>query len=117
MSFTSSTPSVFSVSPKPSMTSVSSKPSMSSMSSMFSTIFVSSKAPVNRPDQLGYDAATSKGLKANTLECMKEIQHECFKMGIPLETRHREVTPGQFEFAPEYGNLIVSPSPTSSAQP
>ena len=74
---------------------------------------------------------------------MKEIQHECFKMGIPLETRHREVTPGQFEFAPEHGNLIVMqvikevaakhglaappppvrpptarpPSPTSSAQP
>jgi len=49
------------------------------------------------------------------LECMKEIQHECFKMGIPLKTRHREVAPGQFEFAPEYGintvqidqNLIV----------
>jgi len=37
------------------------------------------------------------------LECMKEIQHECFKMGIPLKTRHREVAPGQFEFAPEYG--------------
>ena len=25
------------------------------------------------------------------LECMKEIQHEAFKMGIPLNTRHREV--------------------------
>ena len=25
------------------------------------------------------------------LECMKEMQHECFKMGIPLNTRHREV--------------------------
>jgi len=49
------------------------------------------------------------------LECMKEIQRECFKMGIPLKTRHREVAPGQFEFAPEYGintvqidqNLVV----------
>lgn len=37
------------------------------------------------------------------LACMKEIQDECFKMGIPLKTRHREVAPGQFEFAPEYG--------------
>lgn len=37
------------------------------------------------------------------LACMQEIQHECFKMGIPLKTRHREVAPGQFEFAPEYG--------------
>ena len=49
------------------------------------------------------------------LACMKEIQDECFKMGIPLKTRHREVAPNQFEFAPEYGintiqidqNLVV----------
>lgn len=37
------------------------------------------------------------------LACMKEIQESCFKMGIPLKTRHREVAPNQFEFAPEYG--------------
>ena len=24
-------------------------------------------------------------------DCMREIQHECFLMGIPLRTRHREV--------------------------
>jgi glutamine synthetase len=49
------------------------------------------------------------------LQCMKEIQEECWKMGIPLKTRHREVAPNQFEFAPLYGmntaqidqNLIV----------
>jgi len=49
------------------------------------------------------------------LACMQEIQDECFKMGIPLKTRHREVAPGQFEFAPLYGintvqidqNLVV----------
>jgi len=28
------------------------------------------------------------------LACMREIQEECFKMGIPLKTRHREVAPG-----------------------
>ena len=38
---------------------------------------------------------------------MKEIQHKCFKMYIPFKTRHREVTPGRFKFAPEYKNLIV----------
>ncbi len=27
-------------------------------------------------------------------------------MGIPLRTRHREVAPGQYEFAPLYGNVI-----------
>lgn len=37
------------------------------------------------------------------LECMKEIQDECWKMGIPLKTRHREVAPNQFEFAPCFG--------------
>lgn len=38
------------------------------------------------------------------LACMQEIQDECWRMGIPLKTRHREVAPGQFEFAPTYGS-------------
>lgn len=37
------------------------------------------------------------------LECMKEIQSEAYKMGIPLITRHREVGPAQYEFAPYFG--------------
>jgi glutamine synthetase len=37
------------------------------------------------------------------LPCMQEIQDECWRMGIPLRTRHREVAPNQFEFAPLYG--------------
>lgn len=37
------------------------------------------------------------------LDCMREIQEECWKMGIPLKTRHREVAPNQFEFAPLFG--------------
>ena len=41
------------------------------------------------------------------LEAMKEIQETCFKMGIPLKTRHREVAPGQFEFAPLYGTVTT----------
>lgn len=28
-------------------------------------------------------------------------------MGIPLKTRHREVAPNQFEFAPEYGTNTI----------
>jgi len=40
---------------------------------------------------------------AVALECMKEIQHECFLMGIPLRTRHSEVAPNQYEFAPLFG--------------
>jgi glutamine synthetase len=38
------------------------------------------------------------------LGCMQEIQDECWRIGIPLKTRHREVAPGQFEFAPLYGS-------------
>jgi glutamine synthetase len=37
------------------------------------------------------------------MACMKEIQEECYKLGIPLKTRHREVAPGQYEFAPTFG--------------
>eukprot|EP00667_Euglena_gracilis_P003516 EG_transcript_3524 len=37
------------------------------------------------------------------VKCMAEIQEECFKMGIPLRTRHREVAPNQYEFAPYFG--------------
>lgn len=40
------------------------------------------------------------------MACMREIQHECFMLGIPLKTRHREVAPNQYEFAPLFG--IVS---------
>jgi len=42
-------------------------------------------------------------LNVAALECMKEMQHEAFKMGIPLKTRHREVAPNQYECAPYFG--------------
>ena len=29
-------------------------------------------------------------------------------MGIPLKTRHQEVTPGQFKFAPEYWDSFLA---------
>jgi len=37
------------------------------------------------------------------LACMQEIQDECWRLGIPLKTRHREVAPNQYEFAPLFG--------------
>jgi len=37
------------------------------------------------------------------MECIKEIQHECFMLGIPMRTRHREVAPNQYECAPMFG--------------
>jgi glutamine synthetase len=42
-------------------------------------------------------------LTAPALACMQEIQAQCFKLGIPLRTRHREVAPNQYEFAPLFG--------------
>ena len=44
-------------------------------------------------------------LNPNALNCLREIQHECFKMGIPLKTRHREVAPNQYEMAPYFGHV------------
>ena len=38
---------------------------------------------------------------------MKEIQEQCYKLGIPLKTRHREVAPNQYEFAPLFGSVIT----------
>jgi len=38
-----------------------------------------------------------------TLQVLKEIQEECFLLGIPLRTRHREVAPNQYEVAPYFG--------------
>jgi len=40
------------------------------------------------------------------LACMQEIQERCFNVGIPLRTRHREVAPNQYEFAPLFGPVV-----------
>ncbi len=40
---------------------------------------------------------------------MKDLEHECYRLGIPVKTRHNEVAPNQFELAPIYeeANLAV----------
>ncbi len=40
---------------------------------------------------------------------MKEFEFDCYKLGIPIRTRHNEVAPNQFECAPvfEEANLAV----------
>ena len=32
---------------------------------------------------------------------MRDYEQECYKLGIPLKTRHNEVAPSQFEVAPD----------------
>jgi len=39
---------------------------------------------------------------------MMELEVECFKLGIPLKTRHNEVAPGQFEAAPYFEDVNLS---------
>lgn len=48
---------------------------------------------VTQKGQTHYMAPINKTKKV--YECMKEIQYECYKLGIPLKTRHREVAPNQ----------------------
>jgi glutamine synthetase len=40
---------------------------------------------------------------------MRDLEHECMLLGIPVKTRHNEVAPNQFELAPIYSeaNLAV----------
>ncbi len=39
---------------------------------------------------------------------MIDFETEALKLGIPLRTRHNEVAPGQFECAPQFGELNLS---------
>ena len=41
-------------------------------------------------------------------EFMQDYEQECYKVGIPLRTRHNEVAPGQFECAPIYEECNIA---------
>jgi glutamine synthetase len=36
------------------------------------------------------------------LDFLHDVEVQCWKLGIPIQTRHREVAPGQYEFAPKF---------------
>jgi len=42
------------------------------------------------------------------LACMLETEHELYKLGVPIKTRHNEVAPGQYEVAPVYEDANVA---------
>ena len=42
------------------------------------------------------------------LAFMIEVEKECFKLGIPVKTRHNEVAPGQFEIAPIFESANIA---------
>src|SRR6195952_5535745 len=39
---------------------------------------------------------------------MRDYETECYKLGIPLRTRHNEVAPSQFECAPIYEEISIA---------
>jgi glutamine synthetase len=39
-------------------------------------------------------------IRGRILAFMNDVEYECYKLGIPLKTRHNEVAPAQFEVAP-----------------
>ncbi|MBL8188458.1 MAG: glutamine synthetase III [Acidobacteria bacterium] len=47
-------------------------------------------------------------IKARILAFMQEFEHELFKLGIPVKTRHNEVAPAQFETAPVFESVSVA---------
>jgi glutamine synthetase len=48
-------------------------------------------------------------IPTRALTYMRDLEQECMLLGIPVKTRHNEVAPNQFEFAPifEEANLAV----------
>jgi len=42
------------------------------------------------------------------LAYMHEVEAELYKLGVPMKTRHNEVAPSQYEFAPIYENANVA---------
>ncbi len=47
-------------------------------------------------------------IKSRILAFMQELEHEGFKLGIPMKTRHNEVAPSQFEAAPVFEMVGVA---------
>jgi glutamine synthetase len=68
-----------------------------------------------RGQELGDHYMAPPSHASPALAAIQELQQNCFKMGIPMKTRHREVAPNQYEIAPLFGfvttqidqNLIV----------
>lgn len=42
------------------------------------------------------------------LAFMMDVEHELYKLGVPVKTRHNEVAPGQYELAPVYERANVA---------
>jgi len=47
-------------------------------------------------------------IPARTLAFMTEVEHELYKLGVPVKTRHNEVAPSQFETAPIFEEANIA---------
>jgi glutamine synthetase len=47
-------------------------------------------------------------IPARALAFMAECERELYRLGVPVKTRHNEVAPGQFEFAPHFETANIA---------
>ncbi|MBK6487520.1 MAG: glutamine synthetase III [Gemmatimonadetes bacterium] len=48
------------------------------------------------------------GIPERIQACIAEVEHELYKLGVPIMTRHNEVAPCQFEMAPFYEETEIA---------
>lgn len=48
------------------------------------------------------------GIPERIQACIAEVEHELYKLGVPIVTRHNEVAPLQFEMAPMYEEIDLA---------
>jgi glutamine synthetase len=48
------------------------------------------------------------GIPERVQSCITEFEHELYKLGVPIITRHNEVAPSQFEMAPRFEETDIA---------
>ena len=48
------------------------------------------------------------GIPERIQACIAEVEHELYKLGVPIVTRHNEVAPSQFEMAPMFEETDIA---------
>jgi glutamine synthetase len=48
------------------------------------------------------------GIPERIQACISEVEHELYKLGVPIVTRHNEVAPSQFEMAPMFEETDIA---------
>jgi len=48
------------------------------------------------------------GIPERIQACISEVEHELYKLGVPIVTRHNEVAPSQYEMAPQFEETDIA---------